>query len=137
MKTLTPVLALVIIVSIAGIGSAQAQTGNSYTCIASVATEGGIQVLGTTKVTGNPIAVAASACHDFTRKAFAANTDWSNPDKVCARYPSGTLRTVLALDHFQEVGHTNGYNRVAGFSCLCNGAKNVTQLPTQPIVVQH
>jgi hypothetical protein len=133
MKTLTSVLALIFI-SLAAIGTARAQT---YTCVASVATEGGIQVLGTSKVSGTPVAVAASACHDFTRKAFAANTDWSNPDKVCARYPSGTLRTVLALDHFEEMGHSNGYNRVAGFSCLCNAAKNVTQLPTQPTVVQH
>jgi hypothetical protein len=136
MKHIMSVLALVI-VSLVGIGSAQAQTGDNYTCIASVATEGGIQVLGTTKVSGTPVAVAASACHDFTRKAFAANADWSNPDKVCARYPSGTLRTVLALDYFQELGHTNGYNRVAGFSCLCNASKNVTQLPTQPSVIQR
>ena len=76
----------------------------SYTCVATVATDGGKATLGTTTVTGNPISVAASACHDFTRKAFAANVNWSDPAKVCGRYPSGDVRRVEAIDHFKEVG---------------------------------
>jgi len=115
-------------------GSAAAQ---SYTCIATVATDGGKATLGTTQVSGTPIAVAASACHDFTRKAFAANLDWSDPAKLCSRYPSGTVRRVEALDNFQELGTTGGYNRVGGYTVVCNGATNVIQFPTAPEVVKR
>lgn len=115
-------------------GTAAAQ---SYTCIATVATNDGKAVLGTTTVSGNPIAVAASACHDFTRKAFAANLNWSDPVKVCRRYPAGTERRVEALDNFKELGTTGGYNRVAGYTVVCNGATNIVQFPTAPTVVQR
>jgi len=116
-------------------GSAAAQS--SYTCVATVATDGGKAVLGTTTVSGSTITIAASACHDFTRKAFAANLDWSDPAKVCARYPSGTLRRVEALDNFKELGSTGGYNRVGGYTVVCNAPTNVTQLPTAPEVVKR
>lgn len=115
-------------------GTAAAQ---SYTCIATVATNDGKAVLGTTTVSGNPIAVAASACHDFTRKAFAANLNWSDPVKVCQRYPAGTERRVEALDNFKELGTSGGYNRVAGYTVVCNGATNIVQFPTAPTVVQR
>jgi hypothetical protein len=115
-------------------GAAAAQP---YTCVATVATDGGKAVLGTTAVSGTPIAVAASACHDFTRKAFAANLDWSDPVKVCARYPSGTPRRVEAIDNFKELGTTNGYNRVGGYTVVCNGPTTLTQFPTAPEVVKR
>jgi hypothetical protein len=127
-------IALSICVCLFGAMSTAAQ---SYTCIATVATDGGKAVLGTTTVSGNPIAVAASACHDFTRKAFAANLNWSDPAKVCARYPSGSVRRVEAIDNFKELGTSGGYNRVAGYTVVCNGATNVTQFPTAPTVVQR
>jgi hypothetical protein len=120
--------------SLLAAGSAAAQ---SYTCIATVATDGGKAVLGTTTVSGNPIAVAASACHDFTRKAFAANLDWSDPSRLCARYPSSTVRRVEALDNFKEFGTAGGYNRVGGYTVVCNCASNVTQFPTAPEVVKR
>jgi hypothetical protein len=115
-------------------GAAAAQ---SYTCVATVATDGGKATLGTTTVSGTPIAVAASACHDFTRKAFAANVNWSDPAKVCARYPSGSVRRVEALDNFAELGTTGGYNRVGGYTVVCNGPTNLTQFPTAPTVVKR
>jgi len=115
-------------------GSAMAQ---SYTCIATVATDGGKAPLGSTTVTGTPIAVAASACHDFTRKAFAANKDWSDPAKLCARYPSKDVRRVEALDEFKEIPNPNTYNRVAGYTVVCNGATALTQLPTTPEPVKR
>ena len=115
-------------------GGAMAQ---SYTCVATVATDGGKATLGTTTVSGNPIAVAASACHDFTRKAFAANANWSDPAKVCARYPSSTPRRVEALDHFKEIGGPPNYNRVGGYSVTCNAPTALTQFPTAPQVVQR
>ena len=115
-------------------GSAMAQ---SYTCVATVATDGGKATLGTTTVTGNPIAVAASACHDFTRKAFAANVNWSDPAKVCGRYPSSTPRRVEAIDHFKEVGGPPNYNRVGGYTVVCNAPTAVTQFDTAPVVVQR
>lgn len=130
-------LSIIVMAALASLAAMSLAAADTYTCVASVATEGGIQPLGTTKVSGTPIRIAASACHEFTRKAFAANKDWSDPDKVCARYPSATTRTVMALDHFQELGTTNGYNRVAGYSCLCDGAKNVSQYPTVPTVVHR
>lgn len=125
---------LSILVCLLAAGTAAAQ---SYTCVATVATDGGKAILGTTKVSGTPIAVAASACHDFTRKAFAANQNWSDPAKVCSRYPSGTVRRVEALDHFQELGNTAGYNRVGGYTVVCNGPVSLTQLPTAPEVVKR
>ena len=115
-------------------GSAAAQ---SYTCIATVATDGGKAILGTTTVTGNPIAVAASACHDFTRKAFAANKDWSDPNRICARSPSSSVRRVEALDSFQGIGSPGNYNRVDGYTVVCNGATNIIQFPTAPEVVKR
>jgi hypothetical protein len=115
-------------------GSAAAQ---SYTCIATVATNDGKATLGTTTVTGPTITHAASACHDFTRKAFAANVNWSDPAKVCSRYPSGTVRRVEAIDRFKEIGTDGNYNRVAGYTVVCNGPVSLTQLPTAPEVVQR
>src|SRR2546423_945490 len=99
--------------SLIAAGSAAAP---SYTCVATVATNDGKATLGTTTVSGNPIAVAASACHDFTRKAFAANLNWSDPAKLCSRYPSGTVRRVEAIDRFQEFGAPTAYNRVGGYT---------------------
>src|SRR3954451_6487647 len=116
MSRMNTVLALTLFVVLAGGVAAQ-----PYTCVATVATDGGKAILGTTSVTGSPIAVAASACHDFTRKAFAANLDWSDPVKLCSRYASGTVRRVEALDNFKELGTTAGYNRVGGYTVVCNG----------------
>ena len=132
MSRLNVVLCLSVCLLAAGSAAAQ-----SYTCVATVATDGGKAILGQTTVTGSPIAVAASACHDFTRKAFAANVNWSDPAKVCSRYPSGTVRRVEAIDHFKEFGETGNYNRVAGYTVVCNGPTTLTQLPTAPEVVQR
>jgi len=126
------VLGLALFIGVAGSAAAQ-----SYTCVATVGTDGGKATLGTTTVSGSPIAVAASACHDFTRKAFAANLDWSDPVKLCSRYPSSTLRRVEALDNFKELGTTAGYNRVGGYTVVCNGPTNLTQLPTAPEPVKR
>jgi hypothetical protein len=132
MSRMNAVLCLTLLFVVTGAASAQ-----SYTCIATVATDGGKATLGTTSVTGSPIAVAASACHDFTRKAFAANLNWSDPAKLCSRYASGTVRRVEAIDNFKEVGTPGNYNRVGGYTVVCNGPTSVTQLPTAPEVVQR
>jgi hypothetical protein len=126
------VLCLTLLFVVTGAASAQ-----SYTCIATVATDGGKATLGTTSVTGSPIAVAASACHDFTRKAFAANLNWSDKDKLCSRYESGTVHHVETLDKFKEVRPTATYNKISGNKDVCNGPTSVTRLPTAPEVVQR
>lgn len=132
MSRINVMILLSLCVLAAGTASAQ-----SYTCIATVATDGGKATLGTTTVSGTPIAVAASACHDFTRKQFAANLDWSDPARVCARYPSGTVRRVEALDRFKEIGTDGNFNRVGGYTVICNGPTTLTQLPTAPEVVRR
>jgi len=114
-------------------GSAAAQS--SYTCIAMVATNDGKATLGTKVVTGATATEAASACHAFTRQAFTANVNWSDPAKVCSRYPSGTVRRIEALDRFKEFGAATSYNRVGGYTVVCNGPAGLTQLPTAPVVV--
>jgi hypothetical protein len=109
----------------------------SFTCVATVATDGGKALLGKGTVSGATITAAASACHDFTRKKFAANLAWSDPARVCARAPSSTPRRVEALDHFEELGNAGGYNRVGGYSVVCTATPQVTQFPTAPEVVKR
>lgn len=109
-----------------------------YTCMATVYTgpqASGFAPLGSTTVTGATITDAASACHTFARSKFTANGDWSDANKVCARYPSSTPRHVEVLDYFNELGHAGGYNRVGGFTVTCDAARNVQPYSTAPTVV--
>ena len=134
-KTVVPVVVALLASSLGAIGHAAAV---QFTCIATVYTgpqASGFAQLGSTVVTGPTVSHAASACHEFARQRFAANQAWSDPNKVCSRYPSGTPRNVEVLDYFQEMGHSRGYNRVGGFSVTCNAARNVHPFPTVPTVV--
>ena len=134
-KTFVPLALALLASSFGAVGHADAA---QFTCIATVYTgpqASGFAQLGSTVVTGPTVTHAASACHEFARQRFAANPAWSDPNKVCLRYPSGAPRNVEVLDYFQEMGHSRGYNRVGGFNVTCNAARNVHPFPTVPTVV--
>lgn len=136
LKSVNPII--VAMFGVAAIGSMNANAAVSYTCMATVYTgpqSSGFAPLGSMTVTGATITEAASACHKFARDKFTANSDWSDANKVCSRYPSGTPRHVEVLDYFNELGHAGGYNRVGGFTVTCNAAHNVQPYSTAPTVV--
>jgi hypothetical protein len=143
---------LVPALAMTGLGPASAAPVH-YTCVADVSTglspavsgQSGAANLATGPVTGATITQAASACHAFAHAAFMANAAWSDPAQFCARYSqanyentlgnSGKTRLVWVTDYFQELGHANGYNRVGGYSVVCNGPAQLIQIPTNPTVV--
>ncbi len=97
---------------------AQAGTAAPYTCNAIIATTSsagtsGTAPLGSTKVSD------AGACHAFARQAFQANASWSDPAKVCSRYPNQTVE-VAAADYYSEMPGPN-MNQVASFKVACGG----------------
>jgi hypothetical protein len=71
-------------------------------------------------VSGTTIEVAASQCHEDTRKAFQASTLWATAALACPRFPGQTLE-ALAIDRFKEIAETPQlYNRVDGFKVKCD-----------------
>jgi hypothetical protein len=139
--------------TLAGVASAPAVAAPvTETCVAEVSTGfspaypaggSGMTQLGTQSVSGATLQQAASACHAFARKAFAANASWSNPTQFCARYAlppphelnagdNSKTRLVWVTDHFQPPG--NGVNLVGGYSVVCDGAANVVPISPGPTV---
>ena len=61
-----------------------------------------------------------SQCHAFARQAFKNNANWSDPAKVCSRYPDQTVE-VMASDFYKEMGNKAGVNHVDSFTVKCGG----------------
>jgi hypothetical protein len=119
----------------------------TYHCVAEVSTglqppiagQSGAATLSIFVVSGATLHAAVDQCHQGARNAFLANTAWSDPAQFCARYSqanyeitlgnSGRTRVVWVTDYFQEMGHANGYNRVGGYTVVCNGPAALVQLP--------
>ncbi len=126
-----------------------------FTCVADVSTDilppgpsqSGATNLATGPVTGATVTQAATACHAFAHAAFAGNTAWSDPAQFCARYSqasyemalgnTGIARRVWVTDYFQELGHANGYNRVGGYSVICNAPAHLIPVSGNPFVVPN
>ncbi len=119
----------------------------TYTCVAEVSTgfapayspgPSGGAVLATQTFSGPNLQSVVGQCHQFARNAFAANTSWSDPVKFCQRYAlanyeqtagnNSKTRLVWVSDYFQQMGKTNGVNRVGGYSVICDGAANIQQI---------
>ena len=130
-----------------------APPGFTYHCVAEVSTalsppiagQSGGAVLSVFVVTGATLHDAVGNCHQGARNAFNSNSAWSDPAQFCARYSqanyemtlgnSGRTRVVWVTDYFQEMGHTNGYNRVGGYTVVCNGPASLNQLPLTATLV--
>jgi hypothetical protein len=85
--------------------------------------------------------LSVGGCYTQTVTDFNANTSWSNPGEVCARYkgfgvPNGHF-FVMATAYFQELGNGAGVNRVAGYDMHCKDGKprNVNTLSSKVVVV--
>jgi hypothetical protein len=147
---------LLLALATTGIGPASAAPpAVHFTCVAEVSTDilpniagqSGGAVLATGPVTGGTVTQAATACHGFAHVAFAGNTAWSDPAQFCARYSqapyeitlgnTGKVRRVWVTDYFQELGHANGYNRVGGYSVICNAPTNLIMVSGNPFVVPN
>jgi hypothetical protein len=79
--------------------------------------------------------LTGAQCHAKTEEAFSANSAWSNPAQLCARYHDGKVHKIEALEILTNMGgpwhgHTSGYNLVAGYTVVCaaSGPTKVTQL---------
>jgi hypothetical protein len=145
--------AFVLVPALLSIAPAAAAPAYTYHCVAEVSTalqppiagQSGGAVLSIFVVSGATLHDAVGKCHQGARDAFTANTAWSNPTTFCARYSqanyeqtlgnSGRTRVVWVTDYFQEMGHANGYNRVGGYSVVCNGPVSLVQVdPTAALV---
>ncbi|HEX3463113.1 MAG TPA: hypothetical protein VHS78_03535 [Candidatus Elarobacter sp.] len=145
--------ALVLTPALATTSPAVAQPAYTYHCVAEVSTalqppiagQSGGAVLSVFVVSGATLHEAVGKCHQGARDAFTNNPAWSNPTTFCARYSQAAYehtlgntartRVVWVTDYFQEMGHTNGYNRVGGYSVVCNGPLSIVQVdPTAALV---
>jgi hypothetical protein len=145
--------AFVLAPALANVSPAAAQPAYTYHCVAEVSTalqppiagQSGGAVLSVFVVSGATLHDAVGQCHQGARNAFISNPAWSNPTTFCARYSqanyeqilgnSGRTRVVWVTDYFQEMGHANGYNRVGGYSVVCNGPASLVQVPTTATLV--
>ena len=119
----------------------------TYTCVAEVSTgfapayspgPSGGAVLATQTFSGPNLQSVVGQCHVFARGAFVANPAWSDPIKFCQRYAlanyeqtagnNSKTRLVWVSDYFQQMGKTNGVNRVGGYSVICDGPANFQQI---------
>lgn len=119
----------------------------TYTCVAEVSTgfapayspgPSGGAVLATQTFSGPTLQSVVGQCHQFARNAFAANTAWSDPIKFCQRYAlanyeqtagnNSKTRLVWVSNYFQQMGKTNGVNRVGGYSVICDGPANIQKI---------
>lgn len=129
-------------------GSAVAQNNNQPHCVEQVS----IKVENTSNTVINSGAASLrtphmqmpnASCLSQTAADFNANTSWSDPTKVCARYQGFGIANghffVMATAYALESGNNLGVNRVAGYDMHCNGgrAENVNTLPSTVVVVPH
>jgi hypothetical protein len=101
----------------------QISASGTHTCVTQVSTA---SRAGTgTMSLGNDVAVngptAPSDCHAQARTRFAANRDWSDPKRVCARYPGVGVVRVMASDYFRDLGNKGGVNHVESYKVDCGG----------------
>jgi hypothetical protein len=145
--TLASVLTGVAVVFAGLTGSAGQAVAQSYTCMGFVTFKStptlppgppqtGINPYPEVQVSGNPIRVAASACHGATNTSFKADPGWT-PQAVCESFGqpdkfgrtfNGTVRTmaVCAIDRFKEIAQpTQLYNRVNRYTVTCRSGKAV------------
>jgi hypothetical protein len=129
-------------------GAGQAVAQQSYTCMGFVTftstptlpagpAQTGMNPYPEVQVSGNPIRIAASACHGKTRTSFLADPGWT-PQAVCQSYSghpdafgrtfNGIVRTmaVCAIDRFKEIAETpQRYNRVDRFTVTCRSGRAI------------
>jgi hypothetical protein len=126
-------------------GSAGQAVAQSYTCMGFVtfkstptlpagSPQTGMNPYPEVQVSGNPIRIAASACHGQTNTSFTTDPGWT-PQAVCESFGQpdrfgrtfhGTVRTmaVCAIDRFKEIAQTPQlYNRVNRYTVTCRSGR--------------
>lgn len=87
----------------------------------------------------NPsMALSESSCYTQTNTDIRNNALWYTPSVVCSHDP-GTPPTdtvyVMASAYLQELGNTNGVNRVFGYSMHCSNGREVGWTRFDPVGV--
>jgi hypothetical protein len=81
-------------------------------------------------------------CHNTAIAAYKANAGWSDPAQFCARTPDGKRHRVQLLTILTEIGgpfigHSGGFNQVAGYDVTCAGPVDVTPLSRQVVAAPY
>jgi hypothetical protein len=81
-------------------------------------------------------------CHNTAIAAYNANAGWSDPAQFCARTPDGKRHRVQLLTILTEIGgpfigHSGGFNQVAGYDVTCAGPVNVVPLSRQVVAAPY
>jgi hypothetical protein len=77
-------------------------------------------------------------CHNTALSVYQGNKGWSDPAQFCARKADGKRYRVQLLTILTEIGgpfigHTGGYNQIAGYDVTCAGPVNVVPLTRQVV----